>query len=1134
MSSNFEFLRSQFPRLFEHAAHAESLVFSAPRASCFYARFTLEQSVHWLYENDSGLQLPYDTTLAALIHEQTFKDNLKPGLFPKIRVIHLTGNRAAHEASPISSQDALHVAQELFHFLYWLCRFYSPAGRSLPKLEFDPALLPQAERARRDISAQQVQDLQARLSQVDEMRRIAEDRRQQTEAQLAELKAQIDALKAQNEAVPDTHDYNEADTRRYLIDVLLKEAGWPIDQPGWTEVEVQGMPSDRDSGKGYADYVLWGDNGKPLAVIEAKRSRSSPTAGKHQAKRYADGLEAQYGQRPVIFYTNGYETWIWDDVRYPPRPIEGFLKKPELDRLIFRRAHRKPLHVVPVNTAIVSRSYQQEAIRRMAETLDQNNARKALLVMATGTGKTRTAIALVDVLMRANWVKRVLFLADRTALLTQTRRVFQTHLPDATVIDLTQEPDADSATVVLSTYPTMLNRINRSQGNQRQFGPGYFDLVIVDEAHRSIYKKYSVLFQYFDALLVGLTATPRTEVHRDTYRIFELEPGNPTFAYELTDAIEDGHLVPPKGIKVPFKFLRKGVRYADLTPAEQDEYEEAFRDEETGQIPDRVDAAALYRWLFNESTVDQALEILMERGLKVDGGDRLGKTIIFARNHTHADYIVQRFDHNYPHLKGQFAQVIDSHDNHAQALLDVFSEPGKAPTIAVSVDMLDTGVDVPEVVNLVFFKPVYSQVKFNQMIGRGTRLCPDLFGPGVDKQAFFVFDLCSNFEFFAQAVAEANPRPVESVTAQLVNARLALAQALSQGDRPNDPAQATLRDTLLNTLHQHVASMARENFLVRRHLRHVEEFADRERWERLTDADIVTITEDLAGLPNTLPAENALTKRFDLLCFKLQLAVIQPSRDFVRLRDTVRDVLAKLEEKRDIPPVKAQLPLIEAAQNERYWTDITPPMIEHLRLTLRDLVGFVDCTEQRIIYTDFTDELGDVEEVDIPLRQPGFSPYQYRKKVEAYIRANENHVAIAKLKRNIPLTKADLDALETMLFGAAEIESRDRFEEVYGKGLSLTLFIRQLVGCDRNAAKHAFARYLQGHSLNANQIRFVETIIDDLTQKGVMDPSQLYESPFSDFHHNGLDGIFPDDDADRIVDIVRSFNETVGFQSGAA
>ncbi|HEY9631712.1 MAG TPA: DEAD/DEAH box helicase family protein [Coleofasciculaceae cyanobacterium] len=1129
MASNFDFLRDRYPDLFKHATQSESLVYSAPRASCFYARFTLEQAVHWLYANDPYLQLPYDNNLAALIHEQTFKDNLKPGLFQKIRSIHKVGNLAVHDATTIAERDALHIVEELFHFLYWLYRYYAPDGKSLTALSFDRAIIPHPAAVSQDLSRQQLQALESQLSQVDEMRRIAEERRQQTEQQLAALQAEIAVLKQQNEAVPDTHDYHEADTRRYLIDVLLKEAGWNIHQPTWTEYEVQGMPNP--TGKGYVDYVLWGDDGKPLALIEAKRTTVDPRDGKRQAELYANCLEAQFGQRPIIFYSNGYDHWIWDDHSYPPRNIQGFLKKDELERLIFRRTSRKRLHLVQVNPAIVERSYQTEAIRRITEEFDPKKSRKSLLVMATGTGKTRTAIALVDLLIRANWVKRVLFLADRTALLTQAFRAFKSHLPSVTPIDLTKDKAVESANVVLSTYPTMLNFINRADGNGRIFGSGHFDLVIVDEAHRSIYKKYSALFDYFDALLVGLTATPRDEIHRDTYGIFELEKGNPTFAYELEDGVKDGYLVPARGVDVPFKFLRTGVRYADLPPEEQEEYEEKFRDEETGAIPDQVNAAALNQWLFNINTVDQALELLMQRGLKVEGGDRLGKTIIFARTKKHAEFIVERFDANYPHYKGKFAQVIHSEISQAQSIIDDFSGATQQPTIAVSVDMLDTGVDVPEVVNLVFFKPVYSRVKFNQMIGRGTRLCLNLFGIDDHKSEFLVFDLCGNFDFFKQTIPKANQTLPETLTSRLVKTRLELTQLLNQQETP-DSDQTELRSTLLNDLHQHVATMERENFLVRRHLQQVEEFSNRERWEHLNPEDAEAVAKSLSSLPNGLPAEDRLAKEFDLLCLKLQLSILKRTNDFIRLRDQVRDLLSKLEAKREIPMVKEQLSLIEEVQAEDWWTDVTPWMIDYMRLHLRDLIKFIDRQEQRIVYTNFEDQMGEVQEVDVPNQQTGFSPYQYRKKVEAYIRANENHVAIAKLKRNIPLTVSDLESLEIMLFDSTEIESREQFEKVFGKDLSLKLFIRKLIGLDRNAAKQAFAQYLESSTFGANQIRFIENVIDYLTQNGVMDPGQLYESPFTEAHLNGLDGVFGDDDADQIVTIVRSFNEAVeaGFE----
>ena len=614
---------------------------------------------------------------------------------------------------------------------------------------FDPKLIPNPQN-QQDKSQAELQQLETKLSQTEQMRSIAEKRQQQTESELESLKQEIANLKKQNEAVEDIHDYKEADTRKYLIDVLLKEVGWNIDGQDWTEYEVSGMPNNK--GVGFVDYVLWGDDGKPLALIEAKRTSVSPTKGKQQAKLYADCLEKEFDRRPVIFYSNGYNHWIWDDCTYPPREIEGFLKKDELERIIFRRTNRKSLDLVSPNQDIAGRTYQLEALKRIGETFDPKNGRKALLVMATGTGKTRTAIALVDILMRANWVKRVLFLADRNSLVRQAFRNFKSHLPTVTHVNLIEDKkrsakdkNISSANVVLSTYPTMFNQIGKVDGSGKVlFSPGYFDLVIVDEAHRGIYRKYQALFEYFDSLLVGLTATPRSEVHRDTYRIFDLEAGVPTFAYELGDAIADGYLVPSQGIEVPFRFLRQGIRFDQLSPGEQEEYEERFRDEETGEVPNEVNAAAINRWLFNKDTVDQALRLLMEKGIKTEGGDRLGKTIIFARNHPHAEFIVERFDINYPHYKGKFAQVIDSHNNYAQSLLDEFSEVQKEPTIAVSVDMLDTGVDVPEIVNLVFFKPVYSRVKFNQMIGRGTRLCPDLFGVGQHKDKFYIFDLCSN------------------------------------------------------------------------------------------------------------------------------------------------------------------------------------------------------------------------------------------------------------------------------------------------------------------------------------------------------------------------------------------------------
>lgn len=470
------------------------------------------------------------------------------------------------------------------------------------------------------------------------------------------------------------------------------------------------------------------------------------------------------GQRPIIFYTNGFTTWLWDDLMYPPRQVQGFYTQEELHRLILRRSQRKILKNRPVNKVIAGRYYQEEAIRRVTEAFEKGE-RTALLVMATGTGKTRTTIALCEILMKAGWVKNALFLADRNALVTQAKNAFVEHWPSLTVTDLTKEKENEKSRMVFSTYPTIMNLIDKEvDENGRFYGPGHFDLIIVDEAHRSVYVKYKAIFEYFDALLLGLTATPKSEVDRNTYELFGRDSHDPTYAYELDQAIADGYLVPPKCISVPVKFHREGIKYKDLTDKEKEEYEMTFRDEEHDLLPDAIDASALNAWLFNKNTVDQILSYVMEHGVKIEGGDKLGKTIIFARNHKHAEFIEDRFNQLYPEKKGHFLRIIDNYDKHAQATLGNFSDPEKLPQIAVSVDMLDTGIDIHEIVNLVFLKPVKFSAKYWQMIGRGTRTRENLFGPGLHKTHFLIFDFCENFEFFDQYPDGVEPSPQESVS----------------------------------------------------------------------------------------------------------------------------------------------------------------------------------------------------------------------------------------------------------------------------------------------------------------------------------------------------------------------------------
>lgn len=627
--SQFQFLRAEFSDIHDPAHKAETLALSDPRAACFYARLALEVAVKWMYDHDRTLRSPYETTLAARIHEPTFRTLAGDAVVTKARLIKNLGNKAVHETGPVQSAKAVTALRELFHVCYWLVRTYARGEKPPPGVQFDAGKLEQI-RVISASTAKQIRKLQddfrareTALAEEKTARLKTESEREKLEAEIKTLQEAVAKARQANQTAPDTHDYNEAQTRDAFIDLLLHEAGWKLDQPRDIEFPVTGMPNT--TGEGFVDYVLWGDDGKPLGLVEAKRVRRDARDGQRQAELYADALERQFGQRPVIFCSNGYEHWIWDDRRYPPRAIQGFLTKDELALIIQRRSTLKPLAPEAINPNIVERYYQTRAIRRIAEAFEKDNLRKALLVMATGSGKTRTVIALSDLLMRANWAKRILFLADRVALVNQAVGAFKTFLPQASPVNLVTDKSAHGR-VYVATYPTMMGLIDEMKGVSRRFGPGHFDLIVIDEAHRSVYRKYKAIFDYFDSLLVGLTATPKDEVDRDTYALFDLQSGIPTDAYGLDEAVQDGFLVPPKAVSVPLKFQRDGIRYNELSEQEKESWETIEWDED-GSIPDHVDAAAVNKWLFNQDTVDKVLEHVMTHGLKVDDGDRLGKTI---------------------------------------------------------------------------------------------------------------------------------------------------------------------------------------------------------------------------------------------------------------------------------------------------------------------------------------------------------------------------------------------------------------------------------------------------------------------------------------------------------------------------
>ncbi|MRT92393.1 DEAD/DEAH box helicase family protein [Ancylomarina sp. 16SWW S1-10-2] len=1147
MHSNFSFLQGEWATIFKHVQKAEQRVKTEPISAAFYCRLTLETTVNQIYQ-ENFLDRPYNADLYSMMNQDEFRhlmdDACFSGVFMHTRRI---GNRASH-GERIESKEALVALRYLYDFLKWFALRYNVSTPSLPD-RFDENLIPKVgEKERKQIEIQN--ENERLLEELDHLQKKQhKEREKQQEAQkddqaryeafINEKQEKIAQLEAQQKTRDFTtlgREFTEAETRIYLIDEALKEAGWNNFREGYDiEFPVQGMPitGDNPKGNGFADYVLWDDNGLPLAVVEAKRSSNASEYGKVQAKLYADCLEKMKGQRPIIFYTNGYDSKIWDDTFYNPREIYGFLTKEELHWRIQQRDTRKDLRNYSMNPKIADRYYQEAAWKRVAEDFVKTSPQTktttggkhtALLVMATGSGKTRTAASMVEILFKANWVKRVLFLADRNALVRQAKNSFGEHLKDLTSIDLTKEKEDDGTRLVFSTYQTMIGRIDSARNDgKRMYGVGHFDLIIIDEAHRSVYNKYKSIFDYFDAHIIGLTATPKGEIDHNTYELFGCPESDPTFEYELKAAVNDNYLVPPKKFELSTKFLREGIKYKELSEADKKKYEETFLDEETGLFPEEIRNSALSRWLFNRNTVNEILKGLMNNGLKIEGGDKIGRTIIFAANQDHAEFIVKCFNELYPEYSGaNFIDVIHNKVSHAQSLIESFCDHDKEciPQIAVSVDMLDTGIDAPRVLNLVFFKMVRSYSKFWQMIGRGTRLCPDVFAPGEDKKEFYIFDTCQNFEFFEANPEGANTNMVKPVSQQIFEARLHVSQMLAQ---TGEDENIELANKHIDILHKQIECLDRNRFLVQMNQRYVDEYVNRERWNNISNDDIHKIEEHLSKLP--LPEKtDESARRFDLMTLKMQMAYLMElssKRGFVNNMTHIATLLSK---KYTIPQVVHRKALIESMKEDEFYDGLKQTKLEQVREEVRDLLKYLDRTDKKIVYTNIKDEDSIFEEGKIVYAE---SSETYKSRVERFVREHKNNITISKLNTNKPITKAEVAELERLMFNGSEIGSKEDFEKNYGEQ-PLGKFIRGIVGLDVNAAKQAFADFLSNGQLNADQITFINTIINYLAVNGTIDKAMLDKAPFNEKHHQGIFGLFPDPaKITRIVSIIDQVNANV-------
>ncbi|MBR3100776.1 MAG: DEAD/DEAH box helicase family protein [Muribaculaceae bacterium] len=1074
---NFDYLQELgLNDLHNFCSAAEEMQVSNPDLSAVSARKALEYIVRSLYVM-KNIEIPERASLFELVDGEVFREFIGDDRVMKaVHYVRKVGNNGAH---------GKHVSQGESFFC--LLNIYNVVAAVLHKLTFIKEIVP----FDRNLIPNSPQS-----SVITPAKVVV------TPTSTIVGAASKEAVADKTPVVVVASDISEAETRKLYIDLMLKEAGWDVlategaIQPSKAciEVEVEGMPNAE--GKGYCDYVLFGGNGLPLAVIEAKRTSVSPVKGKHQAELYADCLEKRYGVRPVIYYTNGFETHIIDGLGYPPRPLYAFHTESDLELLIQKRK-RHDITDFSVKDSITDRHYQKMAIKSVCEHFNTKH-RRGLLVMATGTGKTRVAISLVDVLTRNGWVKNVLFLADRIPLVSQAHKNFMKLLPHMTTSILSEDKDPDTnARITFSTYQTMINYIDT---DEKAFSVGRFDLIIIDEAHRSIFGKYSAIFNYFDALLVGLTATPRDEVDRSTYETFQMEQGVPNYAYELEDAVAEGYLVNYKGFKRGSLILKEGIKYNNLSAEEKEqlekvwEYEQAVKAIEGDPQHRDIESKEIFNYIFNLDTIDRVLQDVMENGLKVQSGERIGKTIIFAYNHRHAEMIVERFYVLYPHYSSDFCALIDNYVTYSKDLIDKFEIRDGNPQIAVSVDMLDTGIDVPDVLNLVFFKVVKSKIKFMQMIGRGTRLSASIFGPGKDKEYFYIFDWCRNFEYFDKNPDGTAAKSVQSLTEKIFSIRAKIAFHLQHQQWQEDEYAKGLHDEIKTLLKEQVAMLSDSHISVREKWADVSHFKDENAWTYISEVDVNTLGNVIAPLlPKNTLDESA--KKYDVLVMLIELSLLGEGVNATKAVHSVQTIAEKLQEKATLPQVQAKMATIKEVLSDVAWQNVSLAWLEKVRHDLRDLIKFLIGQGGQWFSVDIEDTISDEGMTD------GITPrVSYKQSVLDFLSQNRNLPVLQKIYGMEQLTVGDIAELERILW--QELGSKKDYEKFTNGmlcGSNVGIFIRSLVGVDRKNAVRRFSEFISGNELTAEQEDFLNTIIAYVCENGdITKEIVVNESPFDE------------------------------------
>lgn len=1108
-SKNFEFLHNKWPELAALGGFAEAYVYADPASAMVKLRLYAENLTKDIYR-DLSLPKPYQAAFVELLKNHSFQSITPQVVLDKLHAIRMHGNKAAH-GEPATTQNARWLLQEAFDLACWMYVQYGEGSAKSIPIYIQPTTGDDSKGKLKREKKQVLEKLAAQEAQMKALLQELEEARKAVAT--TEKKAdEIEALASSAQDVADTLKFDEATTRDRIIDSMIASEGWDIalgekstDEVG-KEVEILHQPTD--SGIGYADYVLWDDNGNPLAVIEAKKTSVDPERGRKQAEIYADGLEKMHGQRPVIFYTNGYDIWMWDDVQgYPPRKLFGYYSKDSLQYLVnFQRKEKQPLDSFEPNEEITNRLYQIETIKRVSERFT-NKHREALIVLATGTGKTRVAISLSDILIRAGWVKRVLFLCDRRELRKQARNAYKDFLSAPIRIVSSHVDSSASERIFLATYPSM-------QKIYQSFDVGFFDLIIADESHRSIYNVYGDLFKYFDCLQIGLTATPIDFVTRNTFDMFNCEGLLPTANYDLEQAIEEKYLTPYEVFEHTTQFLREGIRLDILT---KDQIEQL---EEQGEDPAQYDFSSeqVDKIIYNKDTNRAIIRNLMENGLKDATGQLPGKSIIFARNHPHAVLLRQMFDEMYPQYGGKFCQVIDNYDPRAEQLIDDFKGDGNNDnlTIAISVDMLDTGIDIPEILNLVFAKPIKSPVKFWQMIGRGTRLCENLFGLGQHKTMFRIFDHWGNFERFETDYRPAEPKQNKSLMQTIFEERLNLAEAALR------ESEVAAFDTTIELIAKDIDALPEESISVREKWREKRSVSAPATLKAFAPATVVMLRREIAPLMQWRNIRgHSEAYSLDLLFARMEIALLRKSGGLEDLKIDLMDRLAALL--MHLPQVKDKAKLIKNVKSDEFWKNPSISAMEDVRKGLREIIHHRDKKGGIPLPPKVIDVTEDAAGLQINRRSTNLKSVDmkaYELIVEAELKKHfETNPTLQKIRAAEAVTEADLQSLASLILVQSPDASKPVLEEFFSDTATpLEVAVRSIIGADAKAVAERFAEFARKHpKLTAKQTRFLGLLQNHIARYGTITVNRLYDQPFTIIDANGLDGVF--ENAQEIDDL---------------